>query len=239
MLIPVSKLRECAVAGPADDRLGRVHDLYFDDRRFHVRHLVVEIGHWPAHRLVLVSPWAVRGIDLPARAVRTDLGADDLARSPDADCDPPVARQRHVELARYYGFYGFPYQWPEAAVATMPPPVRRPGDPHLRSARAVVGFYVHAGGEDVGHVADFLLGDAAWEIRHVVVGLGHGIGRRKVLVPTGWVSRVSWDAATVTLALSGRVVAAAPTYDPAADGPAPELEARLARYYGPAPFGAA
>jgi hypothetical protein len=237
MLIPVSTVRECAIAGPAEDHLGRVRDVYFDDRRFHVRHLVAEIGHWPAHRLVLVSPWSVRRIDLPARVVQTDLGGDELTRSPDAECDRPVSRQRHVELARYYGFYGFPYQWPEATVATMSPPVRRRGDRHLRSTRALVGYYVHADDDDVGHVADFLFGDAAWEIRHVVVAVGHGIARRRVLVPAGWVSRVSWDAAAITLALPGRVVAAAPTYVPA-EAPGPELEARLTRYYGPAPFGA-
>src|SRR5678815_1289877 len=87
MLIPVSTVRECAIAGPAEDHLGRVRDVYFDDRRFHVRHLVAEIGHWPAHRLVLVSPWSVRRIDLPARVVQTDLGGDELTRSPDAECD--------------------------------------------------------------------------------------------------------------------------------------------------------
>ena len=239
MMMPVTTLRECAIAGRAEHRLGRVRDVYFDDRRFHVRHLVAEFGHWPAHRLVLVSPWSVRHIDVLARVVQTDLGADELVRCADAECDRPVSRQRHVELARYYGLYGFPYQWPEATLGTVPPlRVRRQGDRHLRSARALVGYDVHAGDDDVGHVADFLFGDAAWEIRHLVVALGRGIARRRVLVPAGWVSRVSWDAAAVTLALPGRVVAAAPTYVPA-ETPGPELEARLTRYYGPAPFGAA
>ena len=51
MLTSLTGLDDYAVVGPADDgHLGRVRDTYFDDRRWSIRHLVVEIGHWPAHR---------------------------------------------------------------------------------------------------------------------------------------------------------------------------------------------
>lgn len=80
--------------------------------------------------------------------VRTDLTRHELAESPDADTDRPVSRQHALDLARYYGFYGFPYHWlgtapvseqwraaggGEGAVVTLAPRLRRAGDRHLQS----------------------------------------------------------------------------------------------------------
>ena len=98
----------------------------------------------------------------------------------------------------------------EAAVVALAPPPARIGNPHLQSARAVLGYHVHARDDVVGHVSDFLFADAAWAIRHVVVVLRRGLSRRRVLVPVGWVSRVAPDAGELRVALPGPVVRAAP-----------------------------
>ena len=123
----------------------------------------------------------------------------------------------------------------KVAVVTLAPRLQRAGDRHLRSARDVLGYYVHAHEDDVGHVADFLFGDAGWAIRHVVVALRHGLSRRRVLVPVGFVSRVGWDAGAVSVALPVSALRSAPGYDPA-EPFGPDLETRLAGYYGPPPF---
>jgi len=251
MLTSLTGLDDYAVTGLDDGgHLGRVHDAYFDDRRWSIRHLVVETGHWPGHHRVLVSPWSVRGLDPGHHVLRTDLTRRELTESPDADSDKPVSRQHAVDLARYYGFYGFPYHWlgtapaseqwmaaggGEVAVVTLAPRLQKAGDRHLQSARAVLGYYVHAHEDDVGHVSDFLFGDAAWAIRHVVLVVRRGLSRRRVLVPVGFVSRVDWDAGAVSVALPGPVVRNAPAYDPA-EPFGPDLATRLAGYYGPPPF---
>jgi hypothetical protein len=250
MLTSLTRLDDYAVAGPDGGHLGRVRDAYFDDRRWSIRHLVVETGHWPGHHRVLVSPWSVRGLDPAHRTVKTDLTRRELVESPDADSDKPVSRQHAIDLARYYGFYGFPYHWlgtapvseqwmaaggGEVAVVTHAPRLRKTGDRHLQSAREVVGCYVHAHEDDVGHVSDFLFGDAAWAIRHVVIVLRRGLSRRRVLVPVGFVSRVDWDAGAISVALPGPILRSAPEYDPAKPLE-PDLQSRLSRYYGPPPF---
>jgi len=80
--------------------------------------------------------------------VRTDLTRHELAEAPGADTDRPVSGQHALDLARYYGFYGFPYHWlgtvqvseqwraaggGEGAVVTLAPRLRRAGDRHLQS----------------------------------------------------------------------------------------------------------
>lgn len=43
------------------------------------------------------------------------------------------------------------------------------GDPHLRSARFVVGHVVQASDASIGHVEDYLFDESSWEIRYIVV----------------------------------------------------------------------
>jgi len=59
MLRGISDLRRFTIAA-TDGTLGRVGDVYFDDRSWSVRHLVVDAGEWLPGRRVLVSPIAVR-----------------------------------------------------------------------------------------------------------------------------------------------------------------------------------
>ncbi|HEY6084802.1 MAG TPA: PRC-barrel domain-containing protein, partial [Nitrospira sp.] len=47
----------------ADGEFGTIEELYFDDRSWAVRYLVVKTGGWLLGRKVLVAPVAVQHID--------------------------------------------------------------------------------------------------------------------------------------------------------------------------------
>ncbi|HYB71235.1 MAG TPA: PRC-barrel domain-containing protein [Candidatus Bathyarchaeia archaeon] len=226
--------------GTVDGEVGRVHDVYFEDCHWGIRHLVVETGHWLGGRRVLLPPLAVTRIDPAARRLSTALTQRQVAWSPDVDLAKPVSRQHEQELAHYYGFPSYAVTV-GAAVVLVPPIMegrtRAEGDPHLRSARAISGYYVHARDGDVGHVADFLIDDERWTIRHLVVSVGTWWPTRKVLVPIGWIAEISWGASAVEVSLPMEPIRLAPEYDHVASV-GPDYEARLARYYGPAPFDA-
>ena len=73
MLRSLTALDDYTVIGSADGgHLGRIRDSYFDDRRWSIRHLVVETGHWPGHHRRLLSPWSVRWLDAGHRVLQTD-----------------------------------------------------------------------------------------------------------------------------------------------------------------------
>ncbi len=233
--------------GATDGEIGRVRDLYFGDRRWAVRYLVVDTGHWLAGRRVLVSPLSLRGADHERRVLRAALTRAQVASGPDFDTEKPVSRQHEFEFYRYYGF---PYYWvssemaarvPYAAAAGVPGALaaleletdwdrHATGDPHLRSAHAVTHHYVHAIDADIGHVADFLYDDESWALSHLVVATGSWWPGRRVLVPVRWVMWVSWDARTVDVGLDSETIRLAPEYDPASP-PSREYLARLAAYY--------
>ncbi len=47
----------------SDGEIGKISDIYFDDRSWAVRYLVIETGGWFAGRNVLISPLSVSRID--------------------------------------------------------------------------------------------------------------------------------------------------------------------------------
>src|SRR5438445_9306589 len=92
----------------ADGDIGRVHDLYFDDRRWTVRYLVVDTRHWLPGRRVLLSPAAVRLPDWAHHEIVASLSREQIRRCPGIDSDPPVGR-RKIALSREC--YTLPYYW--------------------------------------------------------------------------------------------------------------------------------
>src|ERR1035441_213691 len=138
-----------------DGELGTVHQLYFDDKTWAIRYLVVETGGWLGGRRVLISPISVIHTDWQAKQLDVALTKKQVEHSPDIDTHQPVSRQHE---AAYLGYYGYPYYWggpylwgpafypaglagpTNASAQAMAERVRRESaDSHLRSSEAVIG----------------------------------------------------------------------------------------------------
>jgi len=237
MLRRASELHGWAI-GTRDGDIGHVADVYLDDHRWAVRYLVVDTGQWLPGKRVLILPRLVSGVDPVGRKLQTALTRRQVKLGPDPDRARPVSRQHETELRHCYEFPSFAVTVGAsvALAGSAPGERRRPGgDCYLRSVRAITGYYVHAQDGDVGHAEDILVDDAAWTVRHLLVSIGNRWPNRRVLVPVGWVARLSWDAGAVDVSLPGEAIRLAPEYD-RVSGISATQEARLARYYGPPPF---
>jgi hypothetical protein len=171
-----------------DGSLGHVHDLFFDDRRWIVRYVVVDLHRWRPGRRVLISPVCVRHADTRRRRLDVSLGLDQIRRAPGVDADRPVSRQHEIALHEYYGI---PWYW-----ADEPPAAS--DDPHLRSMRAVRGYTAATRDAAVGHVMDFLI-DSGWTVVALVVARRVWLSAPRRFVSVGTVMRVSWLGKTVYL----------------------------------------
>lgn len=132
MLYRASRLVGCKVEGN-DGPIGTVADVYFDDERWGVRHLLVRTGDWhepgtaarsgssPAsapgpqaqrssshRREVLISPHQLLDGALGERPLRVTLTREQVRQAPAAETDQPVSRHYEAALARYYRY---PYYW--------------------------------------------------------------------------------------------------------------------------------
>lgn len=252
MLYTVTELRKFKI-GATDGDIGEVSDLYFDGQRWTVRYLVVDTGNWLPGRRVLLSPMSLQGVDDEGRRLLVGLTKKQVEQSPPFDSVKPVSRQYEVVFSRYYGYPYYwtgPYRWglgyePYAGpiAAAVPSTVeeeiaareRENADPNLHSANEVMGYYIQASDDDIGHVEDFLVDDRTWAIRYLIVDTRNWLPGKRVLVAPPWVSDVSWGESKVFVDLTRDRIERAPEYDPSRRIERSEEEA-LHTHYGRAPY---
>lgn len=244
MLRSLRGLERYAVTA-SDGDVGHVANFLFDDERWTIRYLVIETAGFLDGREVLISPIAIRDIVWSEHRVHLALTVDSIRHSPRVDSHKPVSRQHEQAYLRYYrypAYWGYSDGWstgayPEvlATNATSDEPVdllrAADDDVHLRSAAEVQGYHVHGSDAGVGHVDDFIIDDATWAVRYLVVDTSNWWGGKKVLLSPSWVDSVNWQEAKVHVAMTRQELKASPEWN--ATAPVNRaFEERLYDYYG-------
>ncbi len=192
-----------SVIHAVDGDLGHIHDFLFEDCGWTIRYLVVEAGGSVASHKVLISPAAAGHPDWEKRELPVDLTMEQVRNSPNIDMATPVSRQEETAMSQYYGW---PAYWsmgaPLARVAGADHPPSAQGDPHLRSAREVVTYHVHATDGDLGSMDDLIMEDSNWFIRYLVTCTGSWLSGQKLLVATRSVGSIECSQRQVVLAHS-------------------------------------
>jgi hypothetical protein len=239
MLWNASVINGYAIAA-SDGRLGTVSDFLFDDASWLVRWLVVDTGHWPSGRKVLLSPFALGHLDPKKREFSVELTMQQVKDSPDVDTDRPVSRQIETNIYDYYGwspYWGnglftdsYGYVGRDAVGVTPILGSRRPlgsrqrvediadtelsdDDPHLRSIETVTGYHIHASDGEIGHVEDFLVEDFDWSLRYLVVDTKNWWPGKKVLISPRSAREIDWTNQLVNLDVDRQKVKDGPAYD--------------------------
>jgi hypothetical protein len=218
----------------SDGSIGTVSDLLFDDRSWLVRWLVVDTGNWLTGRQVLIHPSAIGQPDHLRRKLPVALTKIQVKESPDILQDRPVSQQMERNLYDYYGWdpiWGGSSYFGAGALASplVPMPylggsaVREAagiasrlddGDPHLRSITAVAGYDIHARDGAIGHVESFLVDDAGWGIRYLIVDTKNWWPGKHVLVSPYAVSEIDWADNEIHLEITREQVKTSPPWDP-------------------------
>jgi uncharacterized protein YrrD len=235
MLTSMKDMRGFSI-GAKDGDLGKIDDAYFDDERWTVRYLVVDVGGWLSGRKVLISPHAIAHVDATNDTVATLLTRSQVENSPPIETTRPISRRMEAEYNQYYGYppywaggyatglWGFgamPLAATEPAMrsARLSPEAARetpsvdPSEVHLRSGREVIGYHVVATDRGIGHIDDFLLEEGTWAIRYVVVDTRDWWPGKHVLVSPEHVERVSWPERSVLVDITRSEVERSPEYD--------------------------
>jgi hypothetical protein len=220
-----------------DGEVGLIHDLQIDDRRWVVRDIVADVGHWLTGRMALIDPAVVVRADCTRRTLHVALTAEQIAEAPGIESHPSVARQRRVEP---YNYLGMPACWgaedrrPWASTALDTSSSRRQSprrvDPRLRSLRELSHYWLVAHDGEAGHVKDWLVDAQGWVTRYAVVRVTGGWTGKDVLVPVQWLGPISYGARVVYADLNRRTVIHAPDFDAVAVMDA-DYERRLLGWY--------
>ena len=225
MLDEAKKLIGCSIH-TVDGTAGRVDDFYFDDHLWTVRYLVARVGDWLSGEKVLVPPASLQDVDRERDCVEVALTRLQVEKEPSAEAAKPVSRRFELE---YSWHFGMPLYWFERERRAARRALRR-GDPHLRSARAITGYTIHAVDGEIGRIEDFLIDDADWVIRYLIVDAHRWLPGRRVLVSPEWIESISWHRRHAVTELDRRAIERAPAY-PAELPLARDYEVALHEHY--------
>jgi sporulation protein YlmC with PRC-barrel domain len=221
MLINAKALKGFKLNG-LNGEVGIVKEFYFDDQHWAIRYLIAETGTWLTERKVLISPYALIGVNKEAENIDINLTKEQIENSPSLDSDKPVSRQYEVN---YNGYYGYPVYWGGSYMWGLYPTIMRDRkdwkkiaqeekswDSNLRSTNDVSGHHIQANDGEIGHVEDFIIDDETWAIRYLVVDTKNWWKGKKVLVSPQWIERVSWDESKVFINLSREAIKQSPEF---------------------------
>ena len=227
----------------SDGEIGSVQEVYFDDRNWAIRYLVVKAGGWLLSREVLLAPAAVSGISDANRTMKVALTRDQIKRAPPSEAAKPLSRDyeeayfRHFHWAPYWepgptGWAsGVPYpETPPLPIDTTLP-ADAPKNPHLRSNTEIIGYDIRATNGAVGHVEDLVIDDDTWTVRYIEVDTRNWLPGKKVLLQTMRIDHISWAERSVAVLLSQQAIQSAPAYDPSRLI-TPTYEVQLFKHYG-------
>lgn len=231
--------------GATDGEIGKVKQVYFDDKTWTIRYFIVQTGSWLTGREVLIAPIALLSTDWEQGIFQTNLTKEQIKASPDIDTQRPVSRQEEIKLYDHYpwgSYWGYgPYVM--GVPVSMYQAVLTPDeeyaladkasndDPHLRSSDKATGYNIKATNGEIGDAEDFIVDDATWKINFLVVDTGNWLPGKKVLVSPKWIKEINWDSSEIIVDASVDSIKNSPEYNPHA--PINEdYELSLHDYYG-------
>jgi hypothetical protein len=166
-----------------DGRLGTLEDLYFDDRDWSVRCVLVKSGLPMRREHLLVETAALQrsewpdthlGLCVTRREARSHLAADAL--------EPTIER------------------------------AGSPAFTHLRSMRAVSTYRLSARDGYAGRVKDLVIDDRTWSVAHVEADVLLFIGSKPVLIPPHIVEGIDTRGRGVAARLNRHALGGAPRF---------------------------
>jgi hypothetical protein len=165
-----------------DGDAGFIVEVYFDDKVWQVRYLVVDTENPMPRREVLVPCASIETEQAPDDRVRVRLTRAQIKQYPDKGADPPVWYQHDLRRASNYQ---------RAAL----------GDPHLRSSAIVIGYGVQTLDGTIGHIEDLLI-SGTWRIAHLAIDTRNWLPGKRVLIAPNTVERIDWVSREVHLRLT-------------------------------------
>ena len=96
----------------------------------------------------------------------------------------------------------------------------------LHRLSRIRGFHVGAADGPIGHIDDFIVDEASWQVRYLVVDTSNWMGGKWVAVSPASVTGVDWATQSVAMNLTRDEIKHSPTLDEA-NVPSYELTPRF------------
>ena len=228
MLINLKALNGSTIHA-VDGEIGQVNDVYFDDRYWTIRFMVIDIQPWvPLSEKTLISPISLREYNVEEQQLNVSITKEKVKNSPQMGELDTVSREFEKT---YFDYYAYGYYWlgagawgeyayPMALVnqATLAKDNAETDETkttnHLRSTNEITHYGISALDGKKGYIKDFICDTYNWSLRYVVVDTRDWLpGGKKVLITPKQLAALNWEDKTVTCNLNLEQIKACPEYD--------------------------
>lgn len=225
MLRSLNKIMNFKLQG-LDKEVGSCKDFIFDDKFWVIRYLEVDTSKWlPFGGKVLICPISLSEPNWEKHQFLANLTRVDIKGCPPLDEHQPISHLYEAELFKYYG-YGIYWmdvgEWvctdspAESADASLyrSETKNKFENLHLHATNEIKGYDVHASGQNIGNIDDFILDDDNWTISYIVIDMRSWLPvGRKVLISHKCIEAVNWAEHSISVNVSAHEIKANPLFD--------------------------
>lgn len=229
MLVSLKTLNDSTVKA-LDGDIGAIKDIYFDDRFWTIRFMVVDTHPWlPLSQKVLISPISLLNFNEGGQILNVSIAKSLVKDCPKIEEHETVSRE--FEKA-YFDFFGYGYYWtgPGAWGEYAYPSALLERDMmlfddieqenqkntnHLRSAKEIHHYGIDATDGKKGYVKDIIWDTYSWSLQYLVIDTRDWLpGGKKVLLSPEQLSNLNWQEQSVTCNIDLETIKACPEYHP-------------------------
>src|SRR5690625_3113895 len=183
MLYFTSELKTYSIEA-TDGGMGKIQDVYFDDKKWAVRYAVLDTRKWLPGQRVILSPTAFVNLNKQEETLEVVHDKETVRNSPEITEESFISNDVEHTLSGYYGWsrYWMGNMLWGAQDQPMPPTgepvvtdelqqepqINDPLDYGLRSEEETLDFKVHVSDGGIGRVADMIFDDEYWKIRYII-----------------------------------------------------------------------
>ena len=220
-----------------DGKIGRVNDFYFDDRRWVIRYIVVEIGDAPNSHKVLLTPAIIKHLNQEDKIIVVDMSSSEVSNSPRIDIARSVSPLSEID---YLSYYGYAFYWDsnlqrsvsdkttedsgddmleessknfEDVFIAVDSVRRMYGDRHLRSCCEIVRYHIQAIDGEIGYLQSMLIDDDTWAIQYCITATSSWWPGHQVLITPQSIKDISWGNAKIYVDMTQQQIKEAPLFD--------------------------
>lgn len=212
-----------------DDEVGQVADIYFDDRYWTIRFLVVDIHPWlPLSKKTLISPISLISYNVEDHKINISISKDVVKNSPHIDEHETVSREFEKHYFDYYAYgyywegmgtwgdYSYPMALANRNILQQDNVQEKPTETinHLRSTNEITHYGIDSLNGKKGYIKDFICDTNDWSLCYLVVDIRNWLPSKKVLISIEQLKTINLEEKTVTCDLDLEDIKSCPEYHP-------------------------
>ncbi|MBD3636241.1 MAG: PRC-barrel domain-containing protein [Crocinitomicaceae bacterium] len=219
-----------------DGKEGHVVDFLFDEEKWKIRYLEVDMGGLFTNQRVLVPIELVSAGNWIDEVFKLSVTSKKLKKMPSIQSQQTVSRAMEAELAKHFKTEEY---WGRRFIPSMAPPSmgvpkmvfeplqsgRVPDktvkeddiQTNLRSFKEIQGYDVFTTSGKVGKVEDILIESKNMEIISIIIRAKYGLDYSKsVIIATNWLKEISYVEQRIRISLHTDEVLSSPKFEESA-----------------------